>query len=95
LTETRAEVEPTIGLRLWVYCVGPRIAPALELRPMDNAAERLIESFKALPDLEKREVLSVLLRHAIALPYPTLADEELLHAADQVFQDLDRREAQM
>jgi hypothetical protein len=61
---------------------------------MGNAAERLIESFEALPEVDKREVLSVLLRRAIELPYPSPSDEELLHAADQVFQDLDRREAQ-
>jgi len=59
---------------------------------MGTAAERLIESFDALADVDKREVLSVLLRHAVALPYPAPSDEELVHAADQVFQDLDRRE---
>lgn len=79
-------------LKAWgVLRVGPRIVAALEFRSMGNAAERLIESFEALPDLDKREVLCVLLRHAIASPYPSPADEDLLHAADQVFQDLDRR----
>lgn len=60
---------------------------------MTNAARQLIDSFEALPEQEKREVLAQLLRRLIDSPYPSPSDEELTHAADQVFQDYDRREA--
>jgi hypothetical protein len=38
--------------------------------------------------------LEELLRRAAELPYSFPSDEELVRAADQVFQDLDRREAE-
>jgi hypothetical protein len=60
---------------------------------MTDAARRLIESFQALPDLDKREVLAALLREATQVPYQALSDDDLTSAADEVFLDLDRREA--
>ena len=60
---------------------------------MINAAQQLIESFEALPEQEKHAVLAQLLRRLIDSPYSTPTDEELVHAADPVFQEYDRREA--
>ena len=60
---------------------------------MTEAARHLIETFQTLPDLDKREVLAVLLREAVQKPYATPSDDELTAAADEVFQELDRREA--
>ena len=57
---------------------------------MTHPAEKIIESFDALTDTEKREVLAVLLRKNIASD--PMTDGELLAAADQVFLDLDRCE---
>jgi hypothetical protein len=46
-----------------------------------------------LSETDQREVLAQLLRRAADLPYSFPSDDELVRAADQVFQELDRREA--
>lgn len=61
---------------------------------MGNAARHLIESFEALSETDKREVLGELFRRAAEVPHPFPTDDELIGAADQVFQNLDRLEAQ-
>ena len=60
---------------------------------MGDAARHLLKSFDLLPETERREVLEALLRRAAEMPYSFPSDDELVHAADQVFQELDRREA--
>jgi hypothetical protein len=60
---------------------------------MTNAARQLIDSFEALPEQEKHEVLSELLRRLMEGPYASPSDEELTGVADLIFQDYDRREA--
>jgi hypothetical protein len=61
---------------------------------MTNAARQLIDSFEALPEHEKHEVLGQLLRCLMDKPYTSLSDEELTDTADILFQDYDSREAQ-
>lgn len=61
---------------------------------MTNAARQLIDSFEALPEQEKHEVLGQLLRRLMDKPYASPSDEELTGAADLIFQEYDRREAQ-
>jgi hypothetical protein len=61
---------------------------------MTNAAQQLINSFEALPEDEKHQVLLQLLRRLMDTPYSAPSDEDLLHAADLVFQDYDRHETQ-
>jgi hypothetical protein len=61
---------------------------------MTNAAKQLIDSFEALPEQEKHEVLSQLLRRLMDKPYSSPTDDELRGAADLVFQEYDRREDQ-
>ena len=58
---------------------------------MTNAAKQLLDSFEALHEQEKHEVLSQLLRRLMDKPYSSLSDEELTGAADLLFQDYDRR----
>ena len=58
---------------------------------MTHPAEKIIESFDALSDAEKREVIAVLLRKTATLE--PMTDNELLAAADQVFLDLDHHKA--
>ena len=60
---------------------------------MGDAARHLLKSFEALSETEQREVLEQLLRRAAEQPYSFPSDEELVRAADQVFKELDRREA--
>jgi hypothetical protein len=61
---------------------------------MTNAARQLIDSFEALPEQEKHEVLSQLLRRLMDKPYASASDEDLVGAADLIFQEYDQREAQ-
>ena len=58
-----------------------------------EAARHILEAFQTLPDLDKREVLAALLREATGAPYAVPSDDDLTAAADEVFLDLDRREA--
>ena len=59
---------------------------------MTNAAKQLLESFEALPASEQHEVLAQLLRRLMDSDYGTVSEATMLHAADVVFQDYDRRE---
>ena len=61
---------------------------------MTNVAKQLIDSFEALPEDEKHEVLGQLLRRLMSAPYSSPTDEDHIHAADLVFQEYDRREGQ-
>ncbi len=61
---------------------------------MTRAAKQVIDSFEALAEQDKRDVLAQLLRRLIDSPYVLPTDEELTHAADSVFQEYDRGEAQ-
>jgi hypothetical protein len=60
---------------------------------MGDAAQHLLKSFEALSEADRREVLEQLIRCASELPYSFPSDDEFLRAADQVFQEFDRREA--
>ncbi len=60
---------------------------------MTNAVRQLIDSFEALPEQEKQEVLARLLRHPTGSPYASPSDDELTHIADVVFQEYDHDEA--
>ena len=61
---------------------------------MTNAARKLIDSFEALPEQEKHEVLGQLLRRLMDSPYGSPSDEELTGVSDLIFKEYDRREAQ-
>ncbi len=59
---------------------------------MTRAAKKLVGEFGALPEAERELVLAELLRRAAAGPHDLPTAEDLTAAADQVFQELDRRE---
>jgi len=61
---------------------------------MTKAAQQLLSAFNALPKESQKEVLVSLLRLLIEVPYMSPNDDELRYAADAVFLELDRREAQ-
>lgn len=61
---------------------------------MGDAARLLLKSFDSLSEADRREVLEQLLRRAAELPYSFASDDELTRAADAVFQEYDRREAE-
>lgn len=60
---------------------------------MTAEAKRLIEEFEALPDAEKQRVIVEILRIANDVDYGDITDEELRHAADQIFVMMDEEEA--
>ena len=60
---------------------------------MSTDSQHIISSFEALPLVEQREVMAELLRKAAQWDTPPLSDDELTRLADEVFLELDRREA--
>jgi hypothetical protein len=60
---------------------------------MSTDSQKVINSFDALPIVEQREVMAELLRKAAQWDTPPLSDDELVRLADEVFLELDRREA--
>lgn len=61
---------------------------------MSASAKNLLESFDRLPEAEKREVASEILRRTVNFDLPALSDDELVQSAEQLFLELDRREAE-
>jgi len=59
---------------------------------MTADAKRLVEEFESLPDVERQKVLVELLRIANDVEYGDITDEELRHAAAQVFAMYDAEE---
>jgi hypothetical protein len=60
---------------------------------MTNEAQQFLRSFKALPKTDQHDVLVQLLRMPIEANYAAPSDEDLVHAADEVFLELDKRES--
>jgi hypothetical protein len=60
---------------------------------MSTDSRHLIESFDALPVVEQQEVMAELLRKTAQWDSPSLTDDELVRLADEVFLEMDRREA--
>lgn len=61
---------------------------------MSTAARNFIESFDKLPDAEKQEVASEILKRTINFDMPSLSDEDLVLSAEELFLELDRRETE-
>ena len=60
---------------------------------MTDSAKTIIESFDDLPDTEKQEVALAILRRALRFDIPPLTDDDLVTQAEELFLDLDKREA--
>jgi hypothetical protein len=60
---------------------------------MTTSPKSVLESFDELPEPEKREVASAILRRALRFDTPPLTDEDLVAQADELFRELDTREA--
>ena len=56
---------------------------------MTAAGKHILDDFESLPDLEKREVLSNLLKISRGIDYPEVTDEEMVGGADAVFLSYD------
>lgn len=60
---------------------------------MTASAKNILESFEKLTEAEKQEVASAILRRTLRFDLPQLTDEDLVAQADDLFRDLDTREA--
>jgi hypothetical protein len=60
---------------------------------MTSSAKAILDSFDELPDTEKRDVVRAILQRALRLDSPPLTDEELVAQAEDIFLELDKREA--
>ncbi len=60
---------------------------------MTDAVRQLIEAFDTLSDAEKHQASAELLRRAAEATSPELPDQALVEAAEELFLELDRREA--
>jgi hypothetical protein len=60
---------------------------------MSTAIENILDSIERLSDLEKRELLSEIMRRTVSLDVPPLTDEELVLIAEESFLELDKRES--
>ena len=60
---------------------------------MTTQVRNILESFDMLPEVDKRELASEIIRRSQSLDVPPLTDEQLVGAAEETFLELDRREA--
>jgi len=60
---------------------------------MTKSVEQLLKSFEQLPEAEKCELASEIIKRSLGLDLPELSDETLLFAADQTFLQLDKEES--
>ena len=60
---------------------------------MITTTQEIIEKFGQLPMSEKKIVVSVILRDTLEVETPVLSDEELVLSAEEIFLELDQREA--
>lgn len=60
---------------------------------MSATAETILELFDELPEGQKQEVASAILRRTLRLDLPPLTDDDLVAQADELFRKLDAREA--
>jgi len=60
---------------------------------MKKLVEELLNSFEKLPDAEKRELASEIIKRSLAFDLAQLSDDALILAADQVFLQLDKDES--
>lgn len=59
---------------------------------MTPVVEKLVAEVEALPEAQREEVIAALLRRALTEPHSLPKDQDLVAAADVLFQELDRRE---
>ena len=64
------------------------------IQRMTAEAKHIVDDFRALSDPAKREVLAELVRISGRIDYPAVSQDELLAAADDVFLEYDKREAE-
>jgi hypothetical protein len=60
---------------------------------MTPSVHQLLETFDKLPEREKHEAANEILRRVRTYDFSPMSDEELILSAEELFLELDRREA--
>ena len=60
---------------------------------MTTDVKEILNTFDLLPDNDKKDLASEILRRTVHFDFPLLTDEELIQSAEKLFLDLDRRES--
>lgn len=71
---------------------GYSAAAEMGLCAMTAEVENILRSFESLPEADKRQVASEIIRRSLKLHAPALSDEQLVSLAEGVFLELDRSE---
>ncbi len=53
----------------------------------------ILQSFDMLPEIDRRELATEIIKRSLAMKEPPLTDEQLVVATEEVFLELDRSEA--
>lgn len=61
---------------------------------MTTTTQDVLERYEQLPMIEKKQFVSIILRNSLDVETPSLSDDELVLNAEELFLDLDRREAE-
>jgi hypothetical protein len=59
---------------------------------MTAEVENILRSFESLPEADKRELVSEIIRRSLKLHAPPLSEEQFVSIAEDVFLELDRIE---
>ena len=60
---------------------------------MTTAVRNLLSAFESLPKTEKQQFASEIIRRSVNLELSPLSDEDMVRSAEELFLELDRREA--
>jgi hypothetical protein len=60
---------------------------------MTQPVRELLDNFDRLPDAEKREAVSEILRRVRTIEFDLPSDDDLVLNAEEIFLEIDRREA--
>ena len=60
---------------------------------MSTATQNILDLFNQLPEIEKHEFASEIIKWTVKQDFPPLTDEALVQAADALFIELDKSEA--
>jgi hypothetical protein len=63
------------------------------IKTMTAQVQELLHTFDLLPERDKRELASEILRRSLAMGVPALSDEQLVGIAEELFMQLDQNEA--
>ncbi len=60
---------------------------------MTTQVREILQSFDMLPEVDKRELSTEIIKRSLTLDEPPLTDEQLVDAAEELFLELDQNEA--